>query len=455
MSTTTSVQTVSLKTKLSFGIGGFGKDWGLNMINIFLMIYYTDIVGVSPVFIGTVFLLARVWDTINDPILGYIVARTNSRWGKYKPWILVGNILNAICIVALFSAHLLEGTTQLVFIAVTYVAWGMTYTLLDAPFWSLVPTITLDKKEREGLMPYPRLFATGASYLVGAIGVYAINFLGEGDQGTGYLLFAVIAAVFALFSAAVACAWTEQKVEEKANATAIFNLRTAKDIIFKNDQFLLLVAIGLCYNIAMNFVNGLNLYFFKYALGDETLFSISMMWGGIFGVLSLLFFKPLINKLGRETLFTGALLAPAVSAAVLYITVNFAQSSNLLIGIAGIFNGLSNAIYWLLILVMVADAVDYGDAKMGVRSESILYSMNTLVSKCSGAIVGFLVGIALTFIGYVPNQVQTAETISGLQFIYIAPTVLCLVAYLIYKKWYTLNGEQLDDIQVQLQAKYA
>ncbi|RJX69403.1 melibiose:sodium transporter MelB [Vibrio sinensis] len=455
MSTTTSNQKVSMKTKLSFGFGGFGKDWGLNMINIFLMIYYTDVVGVSPVFIGSVFLIARIWDTINDPILGYIVARTNSRWGKYKPWILVGNILNAICIVALFSAHLLEGNTQLIFIAVTYVAWGMTYTLLDAPFWSLVPTITLDKKEREGLMPYPRLFATAASYIVGGIGVYAIHFLGAGDQGTGYMMFGVVAAVLAILSAIVACTWTEQKVEEKANTASVFSLKSAKDLILKNDQFLMLIAIGLCYNIAMNFVNGLNLYFFKYVLGDETLFSISMMWGGIFGVLSLVFFKPLIDNLGRENLFKGALIAPVISAGILFITANYAQGSTAMIGLAGIFNGLSNAIYWLLILVMVADSVDYGDTKLGMRSESILYSMNTLVSKCSGALVGFLVGIALTVIGYVPNQVQSAETISGLQFIYIAPTVLCLVAYLIYKKWYTLNGQQLDDIQVELHTKYA
>ncbi|WP_322804510.1 melibiose:sodium transporter MelB [Vibrio alfacsensis] len=455
MGTTTNNQKVSMRTKLSFGIGGFGKDWGLNMINIFLMIYYTDVVGVSPVFIGTVFLFARIWDTINDPMLGYIVARTNSRWGKFKPWILVGNILNAVCIIALFSAHLFEGTTQLVFIAVTYVAWGMTYTLLDAPFWSLVPTITLDKQEREGLMPYPRLFATGASYMVGAIGVFAINFLGNGDQATGYLLFGVVAAVLAMFSAAVACAWTEQKVEEKAEATAMFSLKTAKDIIFKNDQFLMLVAIGLCYNIAMNFVNGLNLYFFKYALGNESLFSVSMLWAGLFGVLSLVFFKPLIKNLGRENLFKGALLAPAISAIVLFVTANYAPNSAVLVGVAGVFNGLSNAIYWLLILVMVADSVDYGDAKMGFRSESILYSMNTLVSKCSGAIVGFLVGIALTFIGYVPNEVQTADTIAGLQFIYFAPTLLCLVAFFIYKKFYNLNGEQLDNIQIQLQSKYA
>lgn len=106
---------VSLATKLSYGIGGFGKDFNLIIVNTFLFFYYTDIAGASAYFVGLVFLGARIWDTINDPIFGYLVAKTKSRWGKYKPWILVGNILNAIALVMLFSAHLLDGTAQYVY----------------------------------------------------------------------------------------------------------------------------------------------------------------------------------------------------------------------------------------------------------------------------------------------------------------------------------------------------
>jgi melibiose permease len=447
---------VDLGTKISFGLGGFGKDFGLNMINVFLFFYYTDVVGVSAAFIGTVFLIARIWDTVNDPMLGYIVAKTKSKWGRYKPWILVGNILNAIAIVALFSAHLFDGTAQLVFIAVTYILWGMTYTMLDAPFWSLVPTITLDKKEREGLMPYPRLFATAASYLAGGTGVYLVTTLGGGDEGKGYLLFGVIAAVLAVVSAIITCIWTKQNFEEDPKAAEEIDIKAARKAIFKNEQFIALVVISLFYNVAVNFMNGLNLYYFTYVLGDATLFAKSMLFGGIFGVASLVVFKPLVMKIGRKTLFNAALIMPMLAAMTLFIASNSGPDFKLILAsLAGIFNGLSSAMYWLILLIMVADTVDYGDAKNNVRSESILYSVNTLVSKCSGALTGFLVGISLTAINYIPNQEQTAETLAGLQFIYIAPAFLCLISYFIYNRKYKLNDTELDSIQENLKVKYS
>ncbi|MCQ1059722.1 melibiose:sodium transporter MelB [Photobacterium sp. ZSDE20] len=447
---------VDFGTKLSFGLGGFGKDFGLNVINVFLFFYYTDVVGVSAAFVGTVFLVARIWDTVNDPMLGYIVAKTKSKWGRYKPWILVGNILNAITIIALFSAHMLDGTSQLVYIAATYVLWGMTYTMLDAPFWSLVPTITLDKKEREGLMPYPRLFATGASYLAGGAGVYIVSTLGGGDDGQGYFWFGVIAAILAVASAVITCIWTKQNFEEDPKSAAMFNLKAAKDAIFKNEQFLALVVLSLFYNVAFNFMNGLNLYYFTYVLGDATLFAKSMLFGGIVGVGSLVIFKPVVMRFGRKTLFNIALICPMLAVSTLYVASGCGpELKAALASVAGIFNGLSSAMFWLILLIMVADTVDYGDAKNDVRSESVLYSVNTLVSKCSGALTGFLVGLALTAINYIPNQDQTAETLSGLQFIFVGPAFLCLVSMFIYNKLYKLNGNELDSVQDSLKLKYS
>ena len=145
------------KTKIAYGVGAVGKDMVYMLVASYILYYYNSVLGVSSVFIGTVLMAARVFDAFNDPIMGIVVAKTRSRWGRFRPWIFSGTVLNAVVLYAMFAVPESMGAGGMkVFLTVTYFLWGITYTLMDIPYWSMIPAITEPGKERENLSALAR-----------------------------------------------------------------------------------------------------------------------------------------------------------------------------------------------------------------------------------------------------------------------------------------------------------
>lgn len=145
------------KTKIAYGVGAVGKDMVYMLVASYILYYYNSVLGVSSVFIGTVLMAARVFDAFNDPIMGIVVAKTRSRWGRFRPWIFSGTVLNAVVLYAMFAVLESMGAGGMkVFLTVTYFLWGITYTLMDIPYWSMIPAITEPGKERENLSALAR-----------------------------------------------------------------------------------------------------------------------------------------------------------------------------------------------------------------------------------------------------------------------------------------------------------
>jgi melibiose permease len=437
---------IRLRTKAAYGLGALGKDFACSIIYVFLMFYYTDVAGVSAAFVGTLFLVARVIDAITDPMMGVIVDNTRSRFGKFRPWILAGTIINSFALVAVFYAHALSGTWLYVYTAFTYILWGITYTIMDIPYWSMIPALSAKREEREHLVVWPRIFASIAWMLMGGYGLWAVAKLGGDDKGLGFLTLSLWIVVSFVASALITFFFVKERVPTSVQ-TAKFSFADVKQIILQNDQLKALIGVVLTFNIAIHLIGGYAIYYFTYAVGRADLFPKFALVSGAAEIAGGFVFPWLCRVLPRRLMWFVACAFPFLCSVILLVTGIVSPESVILAGAAGAAlkfgGGLSNG----LSSVMLADVVDYGEFKTGRRSEGVIFSVQTMLVKAAGALAGFFVGVSLTLIGYVPNEVQSAQTIFGLRFLMIgAPVILIVLSAVVYRMFYKLDDELREQV---------
>ncbi|MEE1109798.1 MAG: MFS transporter, partial [Lachnospiraceae bacterium] len=211
---------LTLKEKVSYGLGAVGKDMVYMLSASYVLYYYQDILGVSPVAMGIILMAARVFDAFNDPVMGVIVAKTRTRWGKFRPWLLIGTLTNAIVLYVMFAAPpALDGSGLVAYAAITYILWGVTYTMMDIPYWSMIPAFTEGGREREGLTTLARSCAGVGSAIVTIITMLAVHALGAMTGSTaageiernGFRLFALIIAVLFVVFTVITCINVKEK----------------------------------------------------------------------------------------------------------------------------------------------------------------------------------------------------------------------------------------------------
>lgn len=439
-------QKISLRTKASYGVGALGKDFAVSIMYVFLMFYYTDVAGISAAFAGTLLLVARILDAVTDPMMGMIVDNTRTRFGKFRPWIVIGTVVNTGFLVAVFSAHHFSGTALYVYATITYILWGISYTVMDIPFWSMIPAISSDRKEREHLVVWPRLFASFAWMLMGTYGLLLVTELGGDDKGHGFFLFTLVILVTFFFSSALTVMNVKEQVQVKTTADK-FSFKDVWQIIASNDQLKALFGAVLSFNFAAQLVGGLAIYYFTYAVGNSELFPVFMLASGIAEMSGIFLCPWLCRLLPRKQMWVIACGFPVICCVVLLVAAITVPESVVLVALAGAALKFGLGLANVLSTVMLADVVDYGEYQSGRRSESIIFSAQTVLVKAAGAFAGFATGVGLTMVGYVPNQAQNSSTILGLQLLMIAtPIVLMLISAFVYKTYYRLHeGFAIED----------
>lgn len=454
---------LTFKQKAAYGIGAVGKDMVYALSASYAMYFYQDVLGLSATFVGLILMIARIFDAANDPFMGILVAKTNSRWGRFRPWLFSGTILNAVVLYALFAAPDLSQAGLMVYFTIVYILWGVTYTMMDIPYWSMIPAVTKTSAERENLSVVGRTCAGVGSALIAMFTMLLVGALGGDSERTGFRWVALIVAVIFVVSEVLCCIYFKEKSQTKMQTAGVKDMFKA---LFRNDQALVVVLSIVLINSALYLTSNFVIYFFKYDFGgvnwkgDYTLFSTV---GGAAQILGMMVLYPLLRKkLSSTQVFTVSLITGIAAYALLLVECLLGFSASLpLLLIPGVLIFACNGMLSVLTTLFLSNSVDYGQLKTGRREESVIFSMQTFVVKAASGVAVFLAGIGLDIIGLQGNTdevgpiaEQSAGTFLGLRLMMtILPMIVLVVALLLFRRKFKLTDERVTEIAEELKLK--
>jgi len=460
------------REKASYGLGAVGKDMVYMLSASYVLYYFQDVMGVSAVAMGIILLAARVFDAFNDPIMGIIVAKTKTRWGKFRPWLMIGTITNAIVLVIMFSCPPdLDGAGLVAYAAVFYILWGVTYTMMDIPYWSMIPAFTKGGKEREGLTTLARSCAGVGSAIITIVTMIAVQFIGKAVVGeeassklievTGFKYFTIIIAILFVIFILITCL----NVKEKSNV----NMQTASvgqmfKALIQNDQAMAVVVAIVIVNCSIYITSNLVIYFFKYDFGGTdwyVSYTTFSTFGGAIQILAMMAFYPILRKFFNSIqiyfISMGMCIAGYASLLVLAST---DMSNVYLLFIPGFFIFAANGMLAVLTTVFLANTVDYGELKNNRRDESVIFSMQTFVVKLASGVSALIASLALQIFSLSSESDQAEVDFSaavsagqkmGLRmFMTLIPIAGLVVGIIWFKTRYKLTDEKVQEIADQV-----
>ena len=450
---------ISLREKLGYGVGAIGLDLSYGMFYSYLSIYLTNALGISPAFLLIITPLARLWDGFNDPMMGMIVDRTKTKMGKYRPWIITGATINAVVLCLLFNnPGFAAGSAGLyVYAAVLYVLWGMTNTLADIPFWSMVPSFASEEKDRNLVSTIARAFSGLGQGIISIFTPIAVAYLG-GVAGSkldamtsdtlskGFGKWSVITAVGLIFFAAVSVLSTKERRIVVNNDK--FSFKGAISVIKQNDQLLVFMLFAMISNAGFYMTSGISSYYFTSVLGDLTLQSKFNLMGTVGSVLAILVVPVCSKFMNNRSIYKLSLGMAAAGYIGMAIMGYLIPGNVTLLGICYILTSLGTGSMFVNQTVMLADCVDYGEYKTGKRNQSLTFSMKGFLQKMAYTIQAIIMYATFTVTGYDGEAaVQTPQAQSAISFLmFIVPPAMMIISFIIFSKKYKIYGEFKQEV---------
>lgn len=442
--------------RYTFGLGTVGRDMVYTLVSMYLMFYLTDILCIDTNvlwWVTAIMLGARIFDAFNDPVMGVIVDNTHTRWGKFKPWIVPGILLSGLFTILLFTDFELSGSSYVLYFAVCYLLWGITYTMHDISYWSMLPSLSKNQKERERIGSVARICANIGLFLVVSLIVPVTEALGARANSIqkGYFVLAVILVLLMILFQCFTVFGVREPDESIHRTIESTSLKDMVKIIFQNDQLLVTAISMSLFMIGYMTTTSFGLYYFKYAYGDESMYSIFAIILGVSQITALSVFPIFSKHFSRRTLYSASTLLVVVG----YLIFFFAPTTTMLfIGISGILIFVGQAFIQLIMLMFLTDTVEYGEWKFHKRNDSVTLSLQPFINKLGGAVASGITGSIVIVSGMKTAESAADMTAGGLLILKCAmlifPLLCILIGFLIYRSKYILDETMYQNIVTEL-----
>ena len=462
---------IGLSEKIGYGLGDMSSSMFWKLFGAYLMLFYTDVFGISAAVVGTMFAVTRVWDSFFDPVVGAFADRTSSRWGRFRPYLLFLAVPFGLIGVITFLTPPFDNTGKIVYAYITYALMMMVYSAINVPYASLLGVMSPDPSHRNTLATYRMTFAYLGSFIALLLFMPLVNAFGGGDvSGPTHLWFTapqfgwfmavvVIAAICVVLF--LACfALTKERVEPIKHEKT--SLKTDFRDLVHNKPWWILLGAGVSSLVFNSIRDGATVYYFKYyvdetAVGNISILGLPFVLSGIYlgigqaaNIVGVILAAPVSNRIGKRNTFISSMALATVLSVIFFW---FNKDQLYLIFVFQILISICAGSIFPLLWSMYADCADYSELRTGNRATGLIFSSSSMSQKFGWAFGSAITGWMLAQFGFKANAVQSAETIQGIKmFLSILPAVGALLS-LVFIYFYPLSESKMKTITAELQEK--
>lgn len=458
-----------MRQRLAYSFGAFGNDSFYGLLCGYLIMFITShlfdtgnqALDNKMISIVTLIIMClRFVELFIDPFIGNAIDRTKTRWGHFRPWVVIGGTVSAVILLLLFTnmggLYKKSAVGYLILFGILYIMMDIFYSFKDVGFWSMLPSLTTDSREREKTATFARVGSTIGGGMVGIIVMPAVIYFSATKTSTGdnrgWFVFALIICSLAMLSAwGVGIFTRETNSEIRKNKQDTVGVIGIFKALSGNDQLMWVACAYLFYCVGINIINSLEVYYFTYIMGAPKAFSIFSTINVFLGIIGTSLFPFFSRHLSRKALFTSLLVFMLCGIALFTV----AGDNLVLVLIAASMFGFPQPMVFLIVLMVITDSVEYGQLKLGHRDESLALSVRPLLDKFGGAVANGVVGQVAILAGMTTGATASSITATGRMnfkvMMFAVPAVLLVIAIIVFAKKVILSEEKHAEIVAELE----